>query len=137
LKNVFWDIKTQFVPHRKHITSLVQSPAGLCYVRFEVLTAVTMKNAVFWNVTLWLSEEPTFRRNEFVRNPLRLRVTANIVPSSPILVILMMEAIPSAETSFLTRATRRHIPRRRHPAKKEHIKPSNINIMWKSREFRN
>jgi hypothetical protein len=25
---VFWDIKTQFVPHGKHITSLLQSPAG-------------------------------------------------------------------------------------------------------------
>jgi hypothetical protein len=26
---VFWDIKTQFIPHRKHITSLLQSPDGL------------------------------------------------------------------------------------------------------------
>jgi hypothetical protein len=30
MKNpVFWDIKTQLVPHRKHIMSLLQSPAGL------------------------------------------------------------------------------------------------------------
>jgi hypothetical protein len=29
MKNaVFWDIKTQFVPHRRHITSPPQSPAG-------------------------------------------------------------------------------------------------------------
>jgi hypothetical protein len=29
MKNViFWDIKTQFVPHRRHITSPLQSPAG-------------------------------------------------------------------------------------------------------------
>jgi hypothetical protein len=29
LKNVvFWDIKTKFVPHRRHITSLLQSSAG-------------------------------------------------------------------------------------------------------------
>jgi hypothetical protein len=29
LKNaVFWDIKTQFIPHRKHITSPLQSPTG-------------------------------------------------------------------------------------------------------------
>jgi hypothetical protein len=28
MKNaLFWDIKTQFVPHRKHITSPLQSPA--------------------------------------------------------------------------------------------------------------
>jgi hypothetical protein len=29
LKNAeFWDIKTQFVPHRRHITSPLQSAAG-------------------------------------------------------------------------------------------------------------
>jgi hypothetical protein len=44
---VFWDIKSQFVPHRRHITPPLQSPPGKCYVRFEVFTAVTMKNAVF------------------------------------------------------------------------------------------
>jgi hypothetical protein len=52
MKNVvFWDIKTQFVLHRRHIMSPLQRPASLCYVRFEVLTAVTMKNGVFWDVT--------------------------------------------------------------------------------------
>jgi hypothetical protein len=37
-------------------------------------------------------------------------VTANIVPISPILVTLIMEALSSYETSVLTRATRRNIP---------------------------
>jgi hypothetical protein len=41
---------------------------------------------------------------------LRLLVTANVVPSSLILVTLMMEAIPSSETSVLPRGTRRNIP---------------------------
>jgi hypothetical protein len=42
MKNVvFWDIKPQFIPHWKHITSLLQSTAGYCYVRFEVFTSVT------------------------------------------------------------------------------------------------
>jgi hypothetical protein len=45
------DIKTQLVPHKKNITSMLQSPAGLGYVRFEVFTAVTTKNAVSWDVT--------------------------------------------------------------------------------------
>jgi hypothetical protein len=38
-----------------------------------------------------------------------LLVTANVVPSSPI-VILMMEALSSSETSVRTRVTRRYIP---------------------------
>jgi hypothetical protein len=38
----------------------------------------------------------------------RLLVTAN-VPSSPILVTLMEEALSSSETSLVTRATRRNI----------------------------
>jgi hypothetical protein len=40
----------------------------------------------------------------------RLLVTANVVPSSPILVTPIMEALRSSETSVLTRATRRNIP---------------------------
>jgi hypothetical protein len=44
---VFWEIKTQFILHRRHITSPLQSPTGYCYVKFEVFTAVTMKNGVY------------------------------------------------------------------------------------------
>jgi hypothetical protein len=42
-------------------------------------------------------------------NRRRLLVTTN-VPSSPILVTLMMEALRSSEMSVLTRAIRRNIP---------------------------
>jgi hypothetical protein len=44
------------------------------------------------------------------RYVLRLLVTADVVPSSPLLVTLMMEAIRSSETSVVIRATRHHIP---------------------------
>jgi hypothetical protein len=38
-----------------------------------------------------------------------LLVTASVVPSSPILVTMMKEALSSSETSVLTRATRRNV----------------------------
>jgi hypothetical protein len=41
---------------------------------------------------------------------LRLLVTANVLPTSPILVTLMMQVVRSSETSVLPRATRRNIP---------------------------
>jgi hypothetical protein len=49
-------------------------------------------------------------KNRCFRSVLQLPVTANSVPSSPILVTLMMEVIRSSETSILIRATRRNIP---------------------------
>jgi hypothetical protein len=43
------------------------------------------------------------------RRTLQLLVTANVVPGSPILVTLLMEALRSSETSVLTRTTLRNI----------------------------
>jgi hypothetical protein len=46
----------------------------------------------------------------FLRSVRRLVGIANFVPSSSILVTLMMETVSSYETPVLTRAARRNIP---------------------------
>jgi hypothetical protein len=49
-------------------------------------------------------------RLELLRSVYRLLITDNFVPSSPIIVTLMMEALGSYEISVLTRATGRNNP---------------------------
>jgi hypothetical protein len=94
---------------------------------------VTMKNGVFWDFTPCGSYKNlrfggTYRlhhqgdKNRRARNNVssnsvvylrrlrRLLVTANVIPSSPILVTLMIVAIRSSETSVITRVTRLNIP---------------------------
>jgi hypothetical protein len=50
------------------------------------------------------------KKQIFLPSVHRLLVKADVVPSSPILVTLMMEALNSSNTSVLTRTTRHNIP---------------------------
>jgi hypothetical protein len=52
----------------------------------------------------------TGNRRKLRRNVRLLLVTANVVPSSPILVALIKEELSSSETSVLTITTRPNIP---------------------------
>jgi hypothetical protein len=78
---------------------------------------MNMESVKFWDVMLqrlieYKSEECRFLGcyDVFLRRMLRLLVTADVVPTSPILVALMVKAIRWHETSVLTRLTRPDIP---------------------------
>jgi hypothetical protein len=100
-----------FLIYQSKVYRYLMETAGnyASFVRFEVFTAVTMQNSVFWDVTPCGSCKSRRFGGTWscVR---RLLVAASVVPSSPIFATLMKEAPGSFETSVLTRATWRNNP---------------------------
>jgi hypothetical protein len=91
------------------------------WVRFEIFTAVIMKNGVsgmLHRVALVrtdVSEELSASIIKVTRigelgTTIAVTSAANVYPISPIPVTLMTDALGSSETSVLTRSTRRKIP---------------------------
>jgi hypothetical protein len=56
------------------------------------------------------SNRRTLQFLSFLRSMRRLLVRASVVPSSPILITMIKEALSSSETSPLTKTTQRNIP---------------------------
>jgi hypothetical protein len=98
-----------------------------------------MKNVVFWNLTprgccqnrrfggtycLHQQGDKNRRARNNCSSLLRLLFNVNLVPSSPILVILMMKAIYSSESSVYTRSTRPYTSKNGilHSRRRENLK---------------
>jgi hypothetical protein len=88
VKNVFWNIKIQFVQETHYVSAT--GPSHLMLHKIEVFTAMTMKDVL------------SFCHIVFLHSILQFLVTANVDLSSPSLVTLMTEMIHSSKTSVLT-----------------------------------
>jgi hypothetical protein len=91
-----------------------------------------LRRVVLVRTDVSVERSAAFIRVVFLRSVRRLLVTASVVPSSPIIVALMKDAISTSETSDLIRATRSNIPEDTilHSHRRENLKSYNIVITF-------
>jgi hypothetical protein len=117
---VFWDIKTPVCTSQEthYVSATESSRLMLCkicgfhggdYEEWCLLGMLRRVALVRTDVTEELSAS-IIRVTGIGELAATLTVTSNFVPTSPILVTMMMEALSSSETSVLTRTTPRNVP---------------------------
>jgi hypothetical protein len=108
---IFWDV-TQCGCRKllvtANVTSLLILSAPMMLVMHSPETLVlTGRNLRTLRINTWYTWKKYL---VFLRSMRRLLVITSVVPSSPILVTLMKEALSSSETLVLTRTTWHNIP---------------------------
>jgi hypothetical protein len=115
-------VSVMYVPHLKHLwNSTACCGNSLSFFRIRMQSSGMLRRVAVLRrdvseehissiIVLTRIGEQGTTLAVFFRSLLRLLVTVNVVPSSPVLVSMMMEVIRSSETSVLIRATLRYIP---------------------------
>jgi hypothetical protein len=93
-----------------HVRTDVSEELSSSIIRVTIFGELGTTLVVTSNYLSYATKKYTCILFVFLPSVRRLLVTANVVPSSSILVAMMMEPLRSSETSVLTRATRRNIP---------------------------
>jgi hypothetical protein len=118
MKNaVFWDVKTQFVPHRRHNVSATEpSQLMLCKIwgfhggDYEEYRLLGRYAVLPFNNRRFGETSASIIRVKIICEQETLAVTSNWRPQRRSTITLMMEALGFSETSVLTRTTMRNIP---------------------------